>query len=192
VDPSRTSNTDTLLAAADGDAPAAARLMPCVYDELRSLARHYFTGERAGHTLQPTALVHEAYLRMVDLTRIDWKGKTHFFAIAARQMRRILVDHARARGTAKRGSGRAELTLNEEFMAKPYPLDDLIALDQALERLGEFDARAAQVVELKLFAGLTAKEAGAELGVSERTVRDDWNFGRAWVLRELGGDTEAS
>jgi RNA polymerase sigma factor (TIGR02999 family) len=186
VDPAKHKNTDTLLASAAGETSAAAALMPLIYDELRSLAARFLGQERSGHTLQPTALVHEAYLRMVDISRIDWQGKTHFFAVAARQMRRVLVDHARGKAAAKRGGGALQVTLDEDLVAEPARMDDLIALDQTLERLSAIDDRVAQVVELRLFGGLTVKETAHELEVSERTVYDDWGFGRAWVLREMG------
>ena len=186
MDTAKTRNTDTLLASAAGETPAAQALMPLIYDELRSLAARYLGQERPGHTLQPTALVHEAYLRMVDISRIDWQGKTHFFAVAARQMRRILVDHARGKAAAKRGGRAFRVTLDEDLAAEPARLDDLIALDQTLDRLSDIDDRVARVVELRLFGGLTAKETASELEVSERTVHDDWGFGRAWVLREMG------
>jgi len=188
VEPSRARNTDTLLAAVAGQAPAANELMPLIYDELRALARRYLGQEKPGHTLQPTALVHEAYLRMLDISRIDWRGKTHFYAVAARQMRRILVDHARSKATAKRGGEVRRVTLDEDLLIEPGRPDDVIALDDALEGLSRLDARVGQVAELRLFGGLEATEVANELGVSERTVRDDWSFGRAWLLRELGGE----
>jgi RNA polymerase sigma-70 factor (ECF subfamily) len=186
VEPAKNKNTDTLLASAAGQTSAAEALMPLIYDELRSLAARYLGHEKPGHTLQPTALVNEAYLRMVDISRIDWQGKTHFFAVAARQMRRILVDHARAKAAAKRGGNAIQVTLDEDLVAEPARLDDLIALDQTLDRLSALDDRVAQVVELRLFGGLTAKETAHELDVSERTIYDDWGFGRAWILREMG------
>jgi RNA polymerase sigma factor (TIGR02999 family) len=187
VDSSRAQTTETLLAYATGDRPAADALMPLVYDELRGLARKYLRAERRGHTLQPTALVHEAYLRMVDVSRIDWRGKTHFFALAARQMRRILVEHARARGAAKRGGGARAVTLEDHVAVDSGTPDDLLALDEALSRLAEIDPRRARVAELKLFAGLSVEELAVQVEMSERTVKDDWRVARAWLLRELTG-----
>lgn len=168
-----------------GSAADAARLLPLVYGELRALAARYLREERPGHTLQPTALVHEAYLRLIEHDRIDWKGKTHFFAMAAIQMRRILVDHARARATEKRGGRAPRVTLDERLTRTPEASLDLLALDEALTRLAARHERQGRVAELRLFAGMLVGETALYLGVSERTVKDDWRVARAWLLKEL-------
>ena len=166
----------------------AEQLLPIVYDELRRLARHYLARERAGHTLQATALVHEAYERLADRSRVDWRGRTHFLAVSAQAMRRILVDHARERGAIKRGGGRLRVTL-EGLGASPASGDldpeDLLALDDALRKLRALHEREARVLECRYFAGMTTPEIATLLGVSERTVRDDWAHARAWLKREL-------
>ena len=175
--------TDALEAHAQGDPKAASELLPLVYKNLRALAGKYMQGERTGHTLQPTALVHEAYIRMIDITRIDWQGKTHFFAMAATQMRRLLVEHARARGASKRVVDK--VTLDENAGLAAAVEIDVLALDQALTRLEALSTRQAQVAELRFFAGLTVKETALALSVSERTVKADWRVARVWLLREL-------
>jgi RNA polymerase sigma factor (TIGR02999 family) len=142
--------------------------------------------EKPGHTLAATALVHEAYIRLIDHTRIDWQGKTHFFAMAAVQMRRILVDHARARDAKKRGGGVQKVTLAEHVAIAEENIHDLLAVDMALRGLARQSQRQSQVAELRLFAGLTVEEAAYVLGVSERTVKQDWRVAKAWLLRELG------
>ncbi len=174
------------------DAPgrSAEELLPLVYERLRSLARRMIARERPGHTLQPTALVHEAYLKLVDQSRVDWRGRTHFFAVGARAMRRLLVDHARGRHRAKRGGGWARVTLAEgipSFGEGGLDADQLLDLDEALTRLAVLDAREAEVVELRFFGGLTVPEVAHLLGVSQRTVEGDWTHARAWLRRELGG-----
>lgn len=160
-------------------------LLPVVYEELRRLAASYMRGERTDHTLQPTALVHEAYLRLVRNTRMEWQGKTHFFAMAATQMRRILVGYARKREAQKRGGGGRMVTLDEAVALTRRQTVDVLALDEALQRLAQLDSRQSQVAELRLFAGLTEVELSEHLGVSERTVREDWRVARAWLMREL-------
>lgn len=177
--------TQVLAQLRDGDQRAADKLLPMVYDEFRALARHYLGQERANHTLQPTALVHEAYLKLVDQTRVDWQGKSHFFAVAAQAMRRILVDHARSRQRDKRGGGRARVALDEAVALSPQKDEDVLALDEALERLGKLDPRQAKVVELRFFGGMSVEEVAQALGVSKRTVEGDWTFARAWLAREL-------
>ena len=179
-----------------GDKDAPAKLLPLVYDEFRSLARHYLQAERPNHTLQPTALVHEAYIKLVDQSRVNWQGRTHFFAVAALAMRRILVDHARAHMRVKRGGAGAgndegaahRITLDEAVALSPKREEDVLALDEALEKLAALDARQAKVVELRFFAGLSVTEVAAALNVSKRTVESDWTMARAWLLRELQRD----
>jgi RNA polymerase sigma factor (TIGR02999 family) len=169
----------------DGDADAAARLMPLVYEELRRLARNYLQRERADHTLQATALVHEAYLRMVDEKSANWKDRAHFYGIAARLMRQILVDHARAHNAAKRGGLEQKLTLDE---ARELPMKEtveLVALDGALQNFAQAYPRKSEVVELKFFGGLDMKEISEVLHVSEKTVLRDWSFAKLWLCREL-------
>ena len=172
----------------NGDQRAADKLLPLVYDEFRALARHYLAQERANHTLQPTALVHEAYMKLVDQTRVDWQGRSHFFAVAAQAMRRILVDHARARQRDKRGGGRARVALEEDVALSPQKDEDVLALDEALQALAKLDPRQAKVVELRFFGGLSVEEVAQALGVSKRTVEGDWTFARAWLSRELRGE----
>jgi RNA polymerase sigma factor (TIGR02999 family) len=165
----------------------AARLVPLVYDRLRALARRYMRDERAEHTLQPTALVHEAYLRLQGLDRVSWRGKTHFYAMAARQMRRVLVEHARATRAQKRGAERRRISLREDLaLTRDHSLE-LLALDEALRGLTARSARQGRVAELRLFAGMRHEEIAQALGVSERTVLKDWRMARAWLSRELKG-----
>lgn len=168
-----------------GDKKAPEKLLPLVYDEFRNLARHYLAQERPNHTLQPTALVHEAYMKLVDQSRVNWQGRTHFFAVAAQAMRRILVDHARAHLRIKRGGGAHRITLDEAVALSPKREEDVIALDEALEKLAKLDQRQAKVVELRFFAGLSVEEVANALEVSKRTVEADWTMARAWLLREL-------
>ena len=177
--------TQILLNWQDGDADAPARLMPIVYEELRRLARNYLQRERADHTLQATALVHEAYLRMVDEKSVSWKDRAHFYGIAARLMRQILVDHARAHNAAKRGGLEQKLTLDE---ARELPMKEtveLVALDGALENFAQTYPRKSEVVELKFFGGLDMKEISEVLQVSEKTVLRDWSFAKLWLCRAL-------
>lgn len=162
------------------------RLLPLVYDELRALAQHQLQRERPGHTLQATALVHEAYLRLVDQTRIEFAGRSHFFAIAATMIRRILVDHARGKAAAKRGGQAGRLTLHEDAAAINDDRGvDLLDLDDALTTLAALSDRQARVVELRFFGGLTVEEAADVLDVSPRTVKDDWRIARAWLRQRL-------
>lgn len=167
---------------------SAEELLPLVYDELRQLARKYLSRERPGHTLQPTALVHEAYIKLVDQSRVDWKGRTHFFAVGAKVMRNLLIDHARARGRDKRGGGRRRVTLAEgftPFAGGELDIDQLLAVNEALDRLAELDQRQARVVELRYFGGLTVPEVALVLGMSQRTIEGDWTHARAWLKREF-------
>jgi len=177
--------TALLLAWGRGDREALDRLVPLVHDELRRVARKRMAGERAGHSLQPTALVNEAYLRLVDLQRIQWQDRAHFFAMAARVMRRVLVDLARATRNQKRGGGAQRVTLIESRAAAKEPTYELIALDDALEALAKVDERMSRVVELRYFAGLTVEETAEVLGVSRMTVIRDWQMSRDWLKREI-------
>src|SRR5262245_42842854 len=185
--------TQLLAAAAAGDRQAAADLLPLVYSELRRLAAARLAAEPAGHTLQPTALVHEAYLRLVgpaDDTRWDHRG--HFFAAAAEAMRRILVDHARRKATARHGGERTRRELKPDLAPAREPREDLVALDEALDRLAAADPLKAELVKLRYFVGLTLPEAAAALGLSERTAGRHWAFARAWLRRAVEGSGEKS
>jgi RNA polymerase sigma factor (TIGR02999 family) len=176
--------TTLLRAWRQGDEGAFERLTPLVYDELRRRARAYLRGERPNHTLQPTALVNEVYLRIVEVDQVDWHDRAHFFALAARQMRRILVDSARARRYRKRGGGAVAITF-EERLAVAERGPDLIALDDALDLLAQDDERKARVVELRYFGGLTNEEIASALGISTDTVTRDWQMAKLWLRREL-------
>lgn len=161
------------------------RLMPIVYDELRRQAARYLKHERPGHTLQTTALVHEAYVRLIDQAGVHWQNRAHFYAIAAELMRRILVDHARKRRAAKRGGDAVKITLNEAVQSSGEQNMDLIAVDEALTRLAALDQQQARVIELRFFGGLNVEETAEVLGISERTVKRDWSVAKAWIRREL-------
>jgi RNA polymerase sigma factor (TIGR02999 family) len=176
--------TTLLRAWRRGDQAAMERLAPLVYDELRRRARHYLRGERPNHTLQPTALVHEVYLRMVKLDHVDWHDRAHFFAVAAQNMRRVLVDSARARRYQKRGGGAINVTF-DEALAVSDRSPDLVALDDALDVLAAQDERKARVVELRFFGGLTNEEIAEALGISTDTVTRDWQMAKLWLRREL-------
>jgi RNA polymerase sigma-70 factor (ECF subfamily) len=177
--------TQLLTRLGEGDQQALDQLFPLVYGELRDLAAGLMHGERRGHTLQPTALAHEAYLRLLGDASTGLKDRSHFFAVAARAMRRILVEHARARGRRKRGGGWVRVTLTSSLPGVTQPSLDILALDEALSRLQMLDPRKAQVVELLYFGGLTAQEAAEVLGVTSRTIERDWQFARLWLLREI-------
>lgn len=179
--------TRILVATERGDRTGLDALIPDVYGELRRLAGAHMRGEREGHTLQPTALANEVYLRLVDQTKVKWRGRAQFLAIAARAMRQILVDHARRHGAEKRGGGLARVTLSDTSATFGQPALDVLALDEALTSLGALDERKARVVELRFFAGLSTPEAAEALDVSETTVDDDWAFARAWLRRRLAG-----
>ena len=179
--------TQILLNWREGDSDAAAQLMPVVYEELRRLARDYLRRERADHTLQPTALVHEAYLRLVDDKSVSWQGRAHFYGIAAKLMRRILVDHARARNAEKRGGLVPKVPLDEARDLPPAATNDLVALDGALQDFARTYPRKSEVVELKFFGGLEAEEIAEVLQVSPKTVLRDWQFAKLWLCRELAG-----
>ena len=176
--------TALLLAWGGGAETADSRLVEAVYGELRRLARRQLARERPNHSLSPTALVNEAYLKLVDQRRVRWQNRAHFFAVAAQVMRRVLVDHARARATAKRG-GVTMVTLDGIDVGAPAAGLDILALDAALDKLGRVDARQKRLVELRYFAGLTIEEAAAVLDVAPITVKRDWAFARAWLFREL-------
>ncbi len=186
--PDRTDVTRLLLAWSGGDQEALQRLTPLVYQELRRLAASYMAHERGDHTLQPTALVHEVYLRLVDLQGVGWRDRAHFLAVAARTMRRILVDIARARGYQKRSGGGERVVLNEELVAAEQPGAELVALDDALNRLAAIDERKSQVVELRYFGGLQVEETAEALHISPETVMRDWRAAKAWLLLQLKGD----
>ncbi len=185
VTPRRADFTDILLAWRAGDEAALATLTSLVYDELHRLARYYMARERPGHTLQATALVNEAYVKLVDASRVRWQNRAHFVAVAAQTMRRILVDVARKRQVQKRGGGASHVTLHEGLIVGGEPGSDLVALDDALDGLAKLDPRKSRVVELRFFGGLNLEETAEALGVSTDTVGRDWNAARAWLLREL-------
>jgi RNA polymerase sigma-70 factor (ECF subfamily) len=169
----------------EGDQSGVDRLFAAVYQELRNLAAKCFHREPGGNTLQPTALVHEAYMKLVDQKAVDWQSRTHFFAVAAQAMRRILVDHARQRGAAKRGGGNKRMLLDDDLLPGFQPSDDLLAVDDALSKLAQLDPRQAQLVELRFFGGLSVDEAADTLGISKRTAEREWTMVRAWLRREL-------
>lgn len=178
-----------LLAAwSNGNEAARDELMPLVYSELQRLARHYVARERRGHSLQATALVNEAYLRLVDQRRVRWQGRTHFFALASQMMRRILVDYARRRGYAKRGGDVQRVSLDEAMIVSDKRAPELVALDDALTRLAQIDLRKSQVVELRYFGGLSIEEIARALDVSPITVRRDWSTAKAWIYRAISGN----
>jgi len=182
----RTNDVTACLAAlSQGDKSALDRLVPLVYDELRRQAAGFLRKESPGHSLQPTALVHEVFLKLADQTRVSWKGRSHFFAIGAQAMRRILVDHARKKKRVKRGGGRQRITLEEALVLSPRRGEDVLDLDDALVRLAQLDSRQAQIVEMRFFGGLTVQEVAEVLGVSKRTVEAEWTMIRAWLRREL-------
>lgn len=177
--------TQLLLAWGEGDNSALDALTPMVYDELRRLARRSLAGERSAGTLQATALVHEAFLRLVDVRRVRWQNRAHFYAMAAKLMRRVLVDVARARLAEKRGGGAERVTLDEGLLLSDGNSGQVIAVDDALHQLARVDPRKAQVVELRFFGGLTVDESAEVLGVSPDTIMRDWKMAKVWLLREL-------
>jgi RNA polymerase sigma factor (TIGR02999 family) len=179
------SPTALLLAWGDGDQSAFDELVPLVHEELRRIARRHMRQERTDHTLQATALVNEAYMRLLDVRRIQWQNRAHFLAMASRAMRRILVESARARGFQKRGGGAQRVTLDEALVVSSEPGQDLVALDAALQALSDVDPRKSQVVEMRYFGGLTVEETAEALQVSTGTVMRDWRLAKVWLLREL-------
>jgi RNA polymerase sigma factor (TIGR02999 family) len=186
-----TSILESLSEGGPGSAGPTDRLFSLIYDELHAIADAYMFRERAGHTLQPTALVHEAYLKLVEGPSTAWKGRSHFLGVAARAMRQILIDHARRRGAAKRGGGQERVTLDESGIADRGGALDLLDHDEALRRFAALDERAARVVELRVFGGMTAAESAEVLGVSPRSVEHDWSVARLWLGRELLGGAPA-
>ena len=180
------SQISTLLGKVEsGDTAAASRLLPLVYTELRRLAAHYMRAERAGQTIQPTELVHEAYLRLVGHDRISWQGRSHFLALAATSMRRILIDRARRKLAEKHGGGEEELHLEDLTLFSPNRSEELVALDDALKVLAEVSPRQSRIIEFRFFGGLTVEEIAAIEGISERTVKQDWRVARAWLHKEV-------
>jgi RNA polymerase sigma factor (TIGR02999 family) len=177
--------TALLLDWSNGDRGALERLMPLVYEELREIARRHLSREDPDHTLQSTALVHEAYLRLVDQKRVQWHNRAHFFAVAAQLVRRILLDHARRRNAGKRGGAATVLTLDEGLVAERQRGIDVVALDEALNALAELDVQQARVVELRFFAGLTIAETAESMGISGTTVQRDWITAKAWLFDRL-------
>ena len=177
--------TDVLLQASGGDPTAIDRLFPLVYDELRRIAHRALQRERSEHTLGTTGVVHEAYLKLVDQTRVGWRDRAHFFAVAALAMRRILVDYARRHRRAKRGGGVQAVTLDEGTVSLDERAENLVALDEALTRLGELNPRLSRIVECRFFGGLTEEEIAEALGVTTRTVKRDWAKARGWLYQEL-------
>src|SRR6266540_5347271 len=180
--------TELLRAWSDGDDGALEQLTPLVEAELHRLARGYMRRERRGHTLQTTALVNEAFLRLIDARRVRWEDRAHFLGISARLMRRVLVDHARHRGYRKRGGGAQRVTLHEGLVAPADPALDVLALDRALDALAKVDVRKSRTIELRFFGGLSVEETAEVLQVSPDTVKRDWRLAKLWLLRELEGD----
>jgi RNA polymerase sigma factor (TIGR02999 family) len=183
--------TRLLVAWGDGDEAALGELTPLVHEELHRLAHHYMGGERAGHTLQTTALVNEAYVRLIDWKNVRWQSRAHFFGVSAQLMRRILVDFARARGYQKRGGGALAVSLDEAACVSDDKGADLVALDEALGELAKLNARQSKVVELRFFGGLSIEETAEVLKVSSGTVERDWSLARAWLHRELAATPES-
>jgi RNA polymerase sigma-70 factor (ECF subfamily) len=177
--------TGLLMAWREGDKAALESLVPLVHAELRRIAQWHISHERIGHTLQATALVHEAYLKLIDARHVQWQDRAHFFALSSRLMRRILVDFARARGNQKRGGGAEKVSLDEALLVCAETSDDLVALDDALEALAVVDTRKSQVVEMRFFGGLSVEEIAEALNISVRTVKRDWIMARLWLMREL-------
>jgi RNA polymerase sigma factor (TIGR02999 family) len=180
--------TELLRAWSDGDDGALERLTPLVAAELRRLARAHMRRERRGHTLQTTALLNEAFVRLTDARSVRWQDRAHFLGIAARLMRRVLVDHARSRGSLKRGGGARRVTLDEGLLGAGEPALDVVALDRALEALAEVDARKSRLIDLRFFGGLSVEETAEVLQVSPDTVKRDWRLAKLWLVRQLAGE----
>jgi RNA polymerase sigma factor (TIGR02999 family) len=185
TEPSPEEVSQLLIEWSNGDKSALDKLTPLIYEELRRLAHHYMNRERAGHTLQTTALVNEAYLRLVNRKDVQWQNRAHFFAIAAKLMRCILVDHARSHAYAKRGGGAAKVTLDEALIVSQERAGEVVALDDALTRLEQIDAQQSNIVELRFFAGLTIEETAEVLNLSPATIKREWVTAKAWLYREL-------
>ena len=181
--------TQLLIGWSKGDKEALDALLPLVYEELRKQAARYLRRERAGHTLQTTALIHEAYLKLVDQKNVHWQNRAHFFGIAAQLMRRILVDHARTKKRAKRGGSDIRVSFNDANLIGQARDLDIVALDEALARLAEIDQQQSRIVELRFFSGLTVEETAEILAISPATVKRDWSMAKAWLHREISGDT---
>ncbi|PYS56944.1 MAG: RNA polymerase subunit sigma-70 [Acidobacteria bacterium] len=177
--------TQLLIQWSNGDKAALDKLMPLIYSELRQLARHYMSRERPGHTLQTTALVNEAYMRLVNRKGVHWQNRAHFFAIAAQLMRSILVDHARSHTYAKRGGGAHKIALDDAMAVSQQRAADVVALDDALKRLAEIDPQQSRIVEMKFFGGLTIEETAEVLGLSPATIKREWSTAKAWLYHEL-------
>ncbi len=184
--------TGLLRAWSGGDREALERILLLVYPELRKIAQRCLMNERGGHTLQATALVNEAYLRLIDIQKIEWHDRAHFFAIGARLMRRILVDYARSKGYAKRGGGAQRVDFDEALVVSAQMDPMLVRMDDALTQLASFDSRKAQIVEMRYFGGLTAEDIAAVLGVSVQTVNRDWGLARSWLAREMSVESSQS
>lgn len=182
--------TQLLVRASAGEQRAVDVLLPVVYDELRRIAERCLRRERPDHTLQTTALVHEAYMKLVDQRQAQWQNRAHFYAIAAQAMRRILVNHAKGVNRVKRGGKRGRVPLDESVAVTPEPDIDLVALDEALSRLAELDSRKSKLVELRFFGGMSIEETAEVLGIAPATVKRDWNFAKAWLFRELSKGDE--
>lgn len=188
----QTDVTRLLRSYAAGDRDAFAELLPLVNEQLRAIAGRRLSGERPDHTLDATALVHESWMKLVQLDRLDWRNRSHFFAIAARAMRQVLLDHAIARNAQKRGGGLVPVTLESVEIGAELPLDELISLEQALQKLEALDERQARVVECRCFGGMSIDETAEALDISAATVSRDWAFARAWLARELAADIDSS
>ena len=187
MQPSETDVTALLSEMSEGNASAAERLVPIVYEELKRLARRYMRRERSDHTLQTTALVHEAYLKLAGQESVKWQSRSHFYGVAAQMMRRILTDHARRNLRLKRGGANDILPLDEALVFSPEYSEELLKLDEALDRLAKLDVRQGRVVELRFFAGLTVEETAEFLGISPKTVKRDWAVAKAWLHAEVSG-----
>src|SRR5438128_12311402 len=177
--------TQLLIEWSNGDKAALDKLMPLIYDELRRLAHHYMSREHPGHTLQTTAVVNEAYLRLINRKRVHWQNRAHFFAIAAQLMRSILVDHARSHAYAKRGGGARKIALDEAIVVSQQRAGEVVALDDALKQLAELDAQQSRIVELRFFGGLTIEETAEVLGLPPANVKREWSTAKAWLYHEL-------
>ena len=182
--------TQLLVGWSKGDKEALDKLVPLVYDELRRQAARYLRHERPGHTLQTTALIHEAYLRLIDQKNVHWQNRAHFFGIAAQMMRRILIDHARTKKRTKRGGSDVRISFSEAVLKTPGQDLDFVALDEALDRLAAIDEQQSRIVELRFFSGLTVEETAEVLSISTATVKRDWSMAKAWLHREICGEVQ--